>query len=460
MHDLTRGSIGRHLLALSAFMAVSMVFQTLYFLADLFFVGHLGKEAIAAVSLSGNLMMVVLALTQVLSVGTTTLVSHAVGQKDRAHANLVFNQAFAVSIAGGVGFGAIGFLLRGAYCRALAADDATVALGVQYLTFFVPALALQFTVVALAAALRGSGVVKPTMVIQVLSVALNIVLAPILILGWGTGRPMGVAGAGLASLIAILAGIALFWRYFLGPEVYLRFVPSEWRPRSGVVSRLMGIGLPAGGEFGLMSAYLMLIYWITRPLGAAAQAGFGVGGRVMQSLFLPVMAVAFAAAPIAGQNYGARDGARVRATFRLAAVASCSLMLLLTLVSHIAPEALIAVFSSDPGVIAFGAQFLRIISWNYPAMALIFTSSSLFQGMGNTLPPLLSSSMRLLLFALPAVVLSRQPGFDIRSVWFLSVASVAVQAIVNLVLLRREFARRLAFVPAAPPPAEAVAAAG
>jgi Na+-driven multidrug efflux pump len=222
----------------------------------------------------------------------------------------------------------------------------------------------------------------------------------------------------------------------------------------------MGIGLPAGGEFGLMSAYLMLIYWITRPLGAAAQAGFGVGGRVMQSLFLPVMAVAFAAAPIAGQNYGARDGARVRATFRLAAVASCSLMLLLTLVSHIAPEALIAVFSSDPGVIAFGAQFLRIISWNYPAMALIFTSSSLFQGMGNTLPPLLSSSMRLLLFALPAVVLSRQPGFDIRSVWFLSVASVAVQAIVNLVLLRREFARRLAFVPAAPPPAEAVAAAG
>jgi Na+-driven multidrug efflux pump len=92
-------------------------------------------------------------------------------------------------------------------------------------------------------------------------------------------------------------------------------------------------------------------------------------------------------------------------------------------------------------------------------MALIFTSSSLFQGMGNTLPPLLSSSMRLLLFALPAVVLSRQSGFDIRSVWFLSVASVTVQAIVNLLLLRREFARRLVFVPAAPPPAGAVAAA-
>lgn len=458
MQDLTRGSIGRHLLSLSAFMAVSLAFQTLYFLADLFFVGHLGSAAIAAVSLSGNLMMVVLALTQVLSVGTTTLVAHAVGRKDRDRANLVFNQAFAVSIAAAVVFGVLGFALRGAYCRALAADDATVAYAVQYLDFFVPALALQFTVVALAAALRGSGVVKPTMVIQVLSVALNIVLAPILILGWGTGRPLGVAGAGLASLLAIVFGVALFWRYFLGPEVYLRFAPSEWRPRGAILTRLMGIGLPAGGEFGLMSAYLMLIYWITRPLGAAAQAGFGVGGRVMQSLFLPVMAVAFAAAPLAGQNFGARDGERVRATFRVAATATCALMLLLAALSHIAPEAMIGVFSADPAVIGFGAQFLRIISWNFPAMALIFTSSSVFQGMGNTWPPLFSSSLRLLLFALPAAILSRQPGFDIRSVWFLSVASVAVQAIVNLLLLRREFRRRLAFVPAAVP-AAAVAAA-
>jgi Na+-driven multidrug efflux pump len=133
-------------------------------------------------------------------------------------------------------------------------------------------------------------------------------------------------------------------------------------------------------------------------------------------------------------------------------------MLLLAALSHIAPEAMIGVFSADPAVIGFGAQFLRIISWNFPAMALIFTSSSVFQGMGNTWPPLFSSSLRLLLFALPAAILSRQPGFDIRSVWFLSVASVAVQAIVNLLLLRREFRRRLAFVPAAVP-AAAVAAA-
>src|SRR6266498_1906613 len=125
MHDLTQGSVRRHLLSLSAFMAVSMVFQTLYYLADLYFVGRLGKEAIAAVGLAGNLMVVVLAITQTLGVGTTTLVSHAVGQKDHARANLVFNQAFVLSLLVGGGVAVVGFASREWYCRWLGADGAT-----------------------------------------------------------------------------------------------------------------------------------------------------------------------------------------------------------------------------------------------------------------------------------------------------------------------------------------------
>src|SRR5881628_1448681 len=103
MNDLTRGPVTRHLLALSAFMAVSMLFQTLYYLADLYFVGRLGKDALAAVGLAGNLMIVVLAITQTLGVGTTTLVSHAVGQKDHDRASQVFNQAFVLSLVVGLG---------------------------------------------------------------------------------------------------------------------------------------------------------------------------------------------------------------------------------------------------------------------------------------------------------------------------------------------------------------------
>ena len=92
MKDLTQGSVTRHLLNMSAFMAVSMFVQTLYLLADLYWVGSLGKEAIAAVGVAGNLTMIVLALTQMLGVGTTALISHAVGQKDQRRGELVFNQ--------------------------------------------------------------------------------------------------------------------------------------------------------------------------------------------------------------------------------------------------------------------------------------------------------------------------------------------------------------------------------
>ena len=112
MKDMTQGSVTRHLLEVSAFIAVSMLIQTLYLLADLYWVGSLGKEAIAAVGLAGNLMMVVLALTQALGVGTTTLISQAAGRKDQPHAEVVFNQSFVMSIVIAFGLGIVGFILR------------------------------------------------------------------------------------------------------------------------------------------------------------------------------------------------------------------------------------------------------------------------------------------------------------------------------------------------------------
>src|SRR6476619_3503373 len=93
MQDLTTGPITRHLLKTTSFMLVTMVFQTLYFLIDLYWVGRLGTDAVAAVGIAGNLSFIVLALTQMLGVGTTTVVSHAVGRKNHDEACLLFNQA-------------------------------------------------------------------------------------------------------------------------------------------------------------------------------------------------------------------------------------------------------------------------------------------------------------------------------------------------------------------------------
>jgi Na+-driven multidrug efflux pump len=233
--------------------------------------------------------------------------------------------------------------------------------------------------------------------------------------------------------------------YFEKSYRYLRFRVSQWPPRLRIWWSMLRIGLPAGAEFALMAVYIVVVYAIIREFGAAAQAGFGVGARVMQAMFLPVIAVAFAVAPVVGQNFGGRRADRVRQAFKSAAGITCGLMVLLTLLSQIAPDALIRGFTSDANVVAFGSDYLRIISLNFVAMGLVFTSSSVFQGIGNTWPPLISSATRLFLFALPAMILAARPGFSIKQVWYLSVISILFQAGANLLLLRREFQKKLAF---------------
>ena len=196
---------------------------------------------------------------------------------------------------------------------------------------------------------------------------------------------------------------------------------------------------------------MIIVYSITRPFGAAAQAGFGIGMRVVQAGFMPVVALGFSVAPVAGQNFGARQAQRVKDTFKDAAMMAAGVMFAFALACHIAPATLVRIFSKDPAVIAVGDEYLRIVSWNYVASGLIFVASSMFQAMGNTIPSLVTSTVRIATIAIPALVLSRTPGFQLRWIWYLSVASVFLQLTLSMLLLRREFGRRLRFVSAESP---------
>jgi len=442
MQDLTKGSITGHLLKTTSFMLVTMLFQTLYFLIDLYWVGRLGKEAVAAVSIAGNITFLVLAVSQMLGVGTTTLISHAVGQDDRERTQLVFNQSQVLSLLVAAVFFVIGMSLRTFYCERMAADAETARLACQYLLWFIPAMTLQFGLVSMSAALRGGGNFKPGMVVGTGTIIINMILAPFLIFGWLTHRPLGVAGAALASLIAIVVGSVWYLSYF--PKGgYLEFQPHDWKPQPRLWSKLLQVGLPAGAEFLLVSVYLLVVYSVIRPFGSSAQAGFGIGMRVLQSTFMPVVALGFAVAPVAGQNFGARHPERVREAYRAAATVAVAYMGLLALLYHVAPAALIRVFSKDPQVIAVGVDYLKIISWSFFFSGLIYVNSSMFQALGNTIPSMVASFTRIVLVAVPAVLLSRQPGFHLRWIWYLSVATIGLQLVLSSVFLRREFRIRL-----------------
>jgi putative MATE family efflux protein len=429
-------------------IAAGMLMQTLYYLVDLYFVGRLGDAALAGVGAAGNVMMIVIALTQVLGVGTVALIARAVGRRDAADANHLFNQSLSIACVLGALTLAGGYALTDVYLGAIAADEPTIAAGRSYLFWFLPGMALQFAMVAMSSALRGTGIVKPTMIVQMATVLLNVALAPVLIAGVGSGRALGVAGAGLASTLSVAAGVLLLFFYFRRLEKYVAVVPAQWTPRLATWRRMLALGLPAGGEFVLMFVYVAIIYWVIRDFGAAAQAGFGVGQRLMQAIMLPALALSFAVPAVAAQNMGAKRFDRVRETFRSAAIMSVALMVLLTLLCQLRPVWLVQGFTDDPAVVEVAVGFLRVISLNFVASGLIFVCSGMFQALGNTLPALASSAGRLLTFVVPAVGLAGWPALRIEHVWYLSVASVALQVVTSLVLLRHALAGVSAEVPA------------
>lgn len=450
MQDLTRGSITRHLIGMAAFIGMGLVFQTLYFLVDLYFVSRIGERAIAGVSAAGTIYMLVMAATQLVAVGALSLIAQAAGRKDAAEAGVVFNQAMSLAMVFAVLVLVLGYALVGPMMRSFGADAETAAQGRIYLEAFLPALAVMFPSAAMGSGLRATGVVRPTMIVQTLSVLLNVALAPVLIVGWGTGRPLGVLGAGLASTIGVLISSAALVLLFPRVQRFLHIEPATWAPRLRLWWRIVMIGLPAAGQFVLMFVIASAVYVVIRRFGPAAQAGFGIGGRVMQSIFLPAMAVGFAAAPIAGQNYGAGRYDRVRETFRQSAIIGSLIMLILTALCAIRPQVLTVPFTRDPAVTAVAVGYLRIATLNFLTIGIVFCCSGMFEALGDTRPALIASASRLLTFLIPALWIASRGGEQLETFWYLSAGSIALQAAFSFLLLRREFRIKLRATPAEP----------
>jgi len=443
MKDLTQGSVVKTILAMAIPVAASMLFQTLYLLIDLYFVAALGEDAVAGVGTASTLMFMIMALTQVLGVSAVALISQAVGRKDQTTANLVFNQSLVLAAMCASATIILGYGFGSNFMSGITASVGTQEAGITFLYWFLPGMALQFPIITMASSLRATGIVKPAMVIQVLTVILNIILAPMLIAGWGPAPALGVMGAALATTISATVGMFLMTYYFFRFEKYVSFRTSLWKPQFKLWWRMLDIGLPAGGEMLLLFVYFFVVYWLIQDFGATAQAGFSIGGRVMQSIFMPTMAIAFAVGPIVGQNFGAGRTDRVRETFYKGILLSALVMLCVTIIMQWRPDLVVGVFTDDPVVMQGAALFLQIVSWNFITQGIVFTASGVFQGLGNTRPALLSSFVRIMIFVPLCFYFQSREDFIIEHVWYASVASVVVQACFSIFLVKREFRLKL-----------------
>jgi putative MATE family efflux protein len=447
MKNLTRGSIVRHLTVLAAPIALGTLVQTSLLYVEGYFVARLGQSALAGMSASSTAIIVAYAMTQVVSVSAVTLVSHAVGRDSRQEATRMFNQSLSLAMFGMAFTLLAGYGFAGMYMRFLGADRQTAVAGVTFLIWTIPAFALQFPLAAMGSALRGTGIVNPTILVQTSTVILNAALDPVLISGSLTGHPLGLPGAGLARTIAAAVAVTALTVYFIRVERYVTFDIFQWRPDPVIWRRMVLLGLPAGGEFAVIALFITLLYWTLRDFGAAAQAGFGLGSRLLQGIFQPVMSITYPAVAIAGQNFGAKHFDRVRRTFAVTAMGVCVICAILATICQLYGGWMARQFTAIPEIVAVTTDFLRITSWNYVLLGLVFTCSSLFQSMGNTWPSLATSGWRLLAFFVPVLYLKGRSDFRLADVWYLMVASVVLEAAFALTLLHFQYRKHLHELP-------------
>lgn len=447
MKDLTRGSICKHILFMAAPIWLGMLTQLAYQVVNLYFISQVGAVATAGVNVAGNVILIVTAFTHVLGIGTAVVVAHAVGHGNRTDANLAFNQSLMLSAVCGALIMVLLYAFVGPYLRLVAADAATIEAGTAYIHGALPGIALMCPWTVLGSALRGTGIVKHTVVINTLTVIVDAMLAPVLITGWGTGTPLGAQGAGIAESISILVGLASLSVYFHKVQHYITATPAFMRPQIREWKRILTIGFPAGMEFALTFLSTGVAYYAIRDFGPAAQAALGIGSRVVQTVLLPGMAIAIAAGPIAGQNFGARNSDRVKQTFRNTALMGAAVMIATMVLLQWQSEALVGIFKVDPSTVAITVVFLQLRSWGFVPQGLSYVCTTMFQGLGNTVPSMVSSGTRFATFAICVLWLSKQPQFRIEHVWYLWSASVTVQAILSLHFLRTEFRRKLPMQP-------------
>lgn len=443
MHDLTQGSIPRQIIRLAIPISIGLVLQTLYFIIDLYFVAELGDQAIAGVGIAGNLNFLIIALTQIFNVGVTALISQAVGRKAQDEALDYFNQALLLCSVFTFATLILGYGFTQEYMQHLSDDVGTQIAGKTYLWWFLPNMALQFAMTVMMAALRGTGVVKPTMIVQLISVLLNIILAPILISGWLTGKPYGVAGAGLASTIAALAGFIMLAIYFKKSSRFLKINIHKISPNFTRWKRIIAIGFPSGAEFILMFAYVSVVYWALQKFGPHAQAGFGIGNRIMQSLMMPTLAISFATPALIGQNFGAGKAERVTEIFYTVLKMNLIIMMAFGALCILAGGQMMAWFTDEACVIAIGSLFLTWVGWNFIPSSVVMGCNGVYQGLGNTWPALFCSFVRIAIVIIGIWIIYPLEFFSSEHIWQLSIAATCIQAGLSYLLLQKLIGAKL-----------------
>lgn len=382
--DLTQGAIFPKLASLAVPLVAGNILQTIYNLVDMFWVGRLGAEAVAAVSIVFPTQWLLISIAMGVTIAGAALVSQwtGAGRDDLAG----FAAAQTVILAGAVStlLATLAYLLRIPLLAFLGASGGLYQPTLDYVSIIFWSVPFTFLFLAFRAVMRGAGDTVRPMYLVIGSNVLNMVLDPFLILGIGPFPALGVAGAAWATLIAralvAVLGIGLLFSDRLAIRLKVEQLVPDWP----TIQQLIRVGAPGGIDGAARSFAAVAMIAIVTRFGPIATAAYGIGIRVMSLVWGVSGAIGQAVATGVGQNLGANRPNRTKTVAWAGIGGTLVLVGGAGLCAILLAPAIVGVFVQDPAVIAEGARFLRISGWGFGLAGSLMVVQGAFQGAGRT----------------------------------------------------------------------------
>ncbi len=435
---LTHGNLNRAIRILAVPMVLEMSMESVFAVADVFFVSRISTDAVAVVGLTEAFLYLVYAISFGLAIGTTALVARRIGEKKPAVAARAAVQANWLGVLVSLPIAVVGLLAGGKLLMAMGASAELASSGRVYLAVALGGNAVIMLLFINNAVFRGAGDAKMAMWSLWLANGINLVLDPCLIFGLGPFPELGLKGAAIATVIGRGTGVAYQIVRLRKGSGRIKLAEVKLRPRPDVMRRLARLSFGGMAQQLVETTSWLILVRIVASFGTAAVAGYTIAFRILSFVFLPAWGLANAAATLVGQNLGAgRPDRAERATWITAGYAAGFLFIIMLLWIPLA-ETLIRIFTSDPEVVRIGEQCLRIVSYGYVFFGFGMVMTEAFNGAGDTMTPAWLHLVTLWLIKLPlAIILANSLGFGPVGVFIAVTISYCILAVLAVVIFRR-----------------------
>ena len=405
----TEGEISGHVIRLSGFMIMGFLAMTLAQLVEAVYLGIIGKNELAAIAFSFPVVMALNAATRGLGIGAGAVLARAIGAGDRERAALLATHCLILVVLFTLGCVLAGLWLVEPLFSVMGARDEVHGLAVSYFSIWLigfPAFGL---------AMVGSGLMRaigdaayPGYVMTVGSVV-QVVIGPFLIFGWMGIPELGIAGAAWAFVIARACSFVMTAHWFFLRERIVR------RQIAGFVEStrsILHVGIPAGATNLIQPLSYAVITWILAGFGTSVVAGFGVASRLDSVVTMVVIGISASAAPLVGQNWGARLFERVRLALKLCYRYCLIWGVVAAVIMWVGGEFFVRLINEDPEVVATATSYLYIVPISIGFMGMMNVANASFNALSKPMPPLILSLLRMLVVYIPlAIVAGRLYGY-------------------------------------------------